>query len=611
MKYDVFISYSSHDQKVVEGLCGHLESRGIRCFVAYRDIPRGVVWADAIVEALDESRMMVVVFSENFNNSAQVNREIELASEDGKHILTYRLNDIAFRGAKKYYLKNLNWIDAFPNPEQTFGSVAEGVAKLLGLKLKKVVEAETPVVPTPKPTPAPKPIPTPTPAPKPTPTPTPKPKKPYPNYLWALALMPLVLIGLWLGLRPSGGNVGSDVVTDSVLVDSVVENAIPQQQAPIAQPVVATTNAETTKKNDTMQSGTKAASASPTSSSTNHSNAVKTTQPTIAQKKQQTAADVEVLAFPNGQTLDFGKLSIGSEWKTSVEFKNKSGKALCVTKIVSPCQCYRVNFSRAAVQDNEEGTIDITFIPSDHHGEKVFQRIQIYTSAVENAPTASLTVQGSIVAPQEEIVTTQNSAATSNANEERLAKMVAEGKGRDGIYQVGDYYNRNGKQGVVFEVSDGGRHGKIVSLNQAEEKLRWCSKDEYQREIGASDEENGINNQRKIQQISGWRDKFPAFAWCADQGEGWYLPAIEELKIFTLNDVVHDAVNRTIRAKGGTKLFDIGDCCGKGYWASTESDYKGDRGWKSRAWCVRTFNGDIYYGSKGSLGNYVRAVSAF
>ena len=93
------------------------------------------MWARAIVEALDESRMMVVVFSENFNNSEQVDREIELASEDKKPILTFRISDDAFKGAKKYYLKNLNWIDAFPNPEKVFGCVAENVASLLGIQL--------------------------------------------------------------------------------------------------------------------------------------------------------------------------------------------------------------------------------------------------------------------------------------------------------------------------------------------------------------------------------------------------------------------------------------------------------------------------------------------
>ncbi|MBO5709962.1 MAG: toll/interleukin-1 receptor domain-containing protein, partial [Rikenellaceae bacterium] len=108
MKYDVFISYSSHDQKVVEGLCAYLEQHKIRCFVAYRDIPKSKVWAQAIVEALDASRMMVVVFSENFNHSEQVDREIELASDDKKPILTFRISDTQFSGAKKYYLKKNN-----------------------------------------------------------------------------------------------------------------------------------------------------------------------------------------------------------------------------------------------------------------------------------------------------------------------------------------------------------------------------------------------------------------------------------------------------------------------------------------------------------------------
>ena len=162
MKYDVFISYSSHDQKVVEGLCAYLEQHKIRCFVAYRDIPRGVVWARAIVEALDESRMMVVVFSDHFNNSDQVDREIELASEDRKPILTFRITDDAFKGAKKYYLKNINWIDAFPNPADVFGSVADNVAKLLDMELSVSTAKATPApvlnsTPKPEPQPAPQP----------------------------------------------------------------------------------------------------------------------------------------------------------------------------------------------------------------------------------------------------------------------------------------------------------------------------------------------------------------------------------------------------------------------------------------------------------------------
>ena len=133
MRYDVFISYSSIDQKITEGVCAYLEQQGIRCFVAYRDIPRGVVWAKAIVEALEQSRMMVVLFSKNFNKSEQVEREIELASDSKMPILTFRLSDDDFEGAKKYYLQNLHWIDAFPNPERSFGALHRNVASLLGI----------------------------------------------------------------------------------------------------------------------------------------------------------------------------------------------------------------------------------------------------------------------------------------------------------------------------------------------------------------------------------------------------------------------------------------------------------------------------------------------
>ena len=131
--YDVFISYSSKDQKVAEGICAYLEQRHIRCFVAFRDIPKGKVWASAIVEALDASHMMIVVFSKNFNISEQVDREIELAAEDHKPILTFRLSNDAFKGAKKYYLKNINWIDAFPEPDKCFGELAEEVGKLIDI----------------------------------------------------------------------------------------------------------------------------------------------------------------------------------------------------------------------------------------------------------------------------------------------------------------------------------------------------------------------------------------------------------------------------------------------------------------------------------------------
>lgn len=163
-------------------------------------------------------------------------------------------------------------------------------------------------------------------------------------------------------------------------------------------------------------------------------------------------------------------------------------------------------------------------------------------------------------------------------------------------YKVGDYYNENGKEGVVFEVTADGRHGKIVSMKRSAECLEWSS-DEYEqkRSIGADSETDGAYNMAKVKAISGWRDKYPAFRWCSDLGEGWYLPAKEELFTIYKNK---DKVNPRLK----DKLESI-------YWSSTESEYQYSSG-EFCAWYVYVGNSDTLDLNKG-YDTYVRAVSAF
>ena len=159
-------------------------------------------------------------------------------------------------------------------------------------------------------------------------------------------------------------------------------------------------------------------------------------------------------------------------------------------------------------------------------------------------------------------------------------------------YNVGDYYNENGKQGVVFEVWDKGRHGKIVSLDET--ILQWCTEEQDDKEIvlGLTDESDGKANTDNVMQ-RGDSDQYPAFVWCRNKGEDWYLPAINELKTISNNK---SAINSTL-AEYGTGLNDYW------HWSSTEYD-------EFCAWLVNLGNGDTYDGYK-YLNYYVRAVSAF
>ena len=175
-------------------------------------------------------------------------------------------------------------------------------------------------------------------------------------------------------------------------------------------------------------------------------------------------------------------------------------------------------------------------------------------------------------------------------------------------YRIGDYYNDGKKEGVVFEVSAKGMHGKIINLNQSEQYLQWASdKKEQTRLIGADSNIDGEYNMAKIQAIPDWQTKYPAFRWCADLGVGWYLPAIEELKILVLNSKLHDIVNRTLEEKGGKKLYNKKE---EGwYWSSTECNKKFGN-LEFCAWYINTENSYTDYGSK-YYNTAVRAVAKF
>ena len=171
-------------------------------------------------------------------------------------------------------------------------------------------------------------------------------------------------------------------------------------------------------------------------------------------------------------------------------------------------------------------------------------------------------------------------------------------------YNVGDYYSEDGLQGVVFEVSADGKSGKIVSLNQS--AAAWTTDSSCQNGyISSSDWNDGTFNMPFVKLVSSWQTKFPAFKWSADLGSRWYLPAYNELKLFTLDDDVRDAVNRTLVANGGTKIYGKGS--GAGYWSSTEAWEKTGALYVDMD-CV---NGtQLTDKSKGST-LYVRAIATF
>lgn len=112
MAHDVFLSHSHVDKVFADAICHTLEANGIRCWVAPRDIRPAEDWAEAIINAMEAAKVLVLVFSSASNSSPQVRREVERAVNKGLHVLPFRIENVPLSKSLEYFISTQHWLDA-------------------------------------------------------------------------------------------------------------------------------------------------------------------------------------------------------------------------------------------------------------------------------------------------------------------------------------------------------------------------------------------------------------------------------------------------------------------------------------------------------------------
>ena len=108
---DVFLSYASQDAALADAVVGALEDAGLKCWIAPRDVVPGSLYADEIVRAINETKVVVLVLSEQSVASPHVGKEIERASSKRRRIVALRTDSVALTRAFEYFLSESQWID--------------------------------------------------------------------------------------------------------------------------------------------------------------------------------------------------------------------------------------------------------------------------------------------------------------------------------------------------------------------------------------------------------------------------------------------------------------------------------------------------------------------
>jgi len=131
-KNDVFISHSSKDREDALKICGTLEKVGVCCWIAPRDVDVGTDYGSSIIEGLNNSRILLLVFSQHSNASRQVLREVERAVSKGIKVVPVRIEDITPSSGMEYFISTTQWIDVFPgNVEDHMDKIRHQIEGLL------------------------------------------------------------------------------------------------------------------------------------------------------------------------------------------------------------------------------------------------------------------------------------------------------------------------------------------------------------------------------------------------------------------------------------------------------------------------------------------------
>jgi hypothetical protein len=132
MAHDVFISYSHVDKATADAACATLERNGVRCWIAPRDITPGDEWSAAIVKAIDQCRVMLLVFSASANDSRQIRREVERAINAGVTLVPVRIENVNPTESLAYFMSTVHWLDALTPPlDSHLQRLADSIKALL------------------------------------------------------------------------------------------------------------------------------------------------------------------------------------------------------------------------------------------------------------------------------------------------------------------------------------------------------------------------------------------------------------------------------------------------------------------------------------------------
>jgi len=140
---DIFVSYASQDRDAAFRIVAFLEQNGIRCWVAPRDVPPGMEYGEAIIQGIAQSRALVLILSDQSNESQFVRKEVERAVSKTKPVLPVRIREVKPSGSLEFFISSSQWVDAWKSPMEQHLLPLVAAIKAMGTPGAAAVQSST------------------------------------------------------------------------------------------------------------------------------------------------------------------------------------------------------------------------------------------------------------------------------------------------------------------------------------------------------------------------------------------------------------------------------------------------------------------------------------
>lgn len=282
-----------------------------------------------------------------------------------------------------------------------------------------------------------------------------------------------------------------------------------------------------------------------------------------------------------------GKVSALAPGEATISVAAGDVKAECkvtVTKRIIKVTQITLSATELNLEPGGEAQLTATFDPADADLSSV-----VWASSAEAVATVSQ--DGKVKAVADGVATISITAGAVKA----VCQVTVQTPAKE--WAVGDYYEVGSVKGVVVWVDESKLKGKIISLDETTADV-WSTSN---RTTGAQSTTDGKSNTEKVKALDNSLASFPAFKWCVEKGEGWYLPASDEVKCFL---AIAPVINAVLTEHGGTALDSY-------YWSSTESDSNSE----TNAYWIYGYNGSTTTNDDSKTSpedaNFVRAMYQF